>query len=229
MAQAGHACDVATSPLVVGFAVFIMIIEAFVALLQAYVFTMLSSVHPGFASTPSTDPGWTRSRSVRRCILEHHSKKENENDDPRSRDAMGIAKMGAGLGAGLAVIGAGIGIGKIGGSSCRGIARQPEAAADIRGARSSSRRSSKASRCSPSSSRCSSSSPRQALIALTLARVSARTARRDALNGEPPCVIPIASAAPRRGGFNPLDLSQAGDFSGPSSSSRWRSCRSGRW
>lgn len=48
--------------------------------------------------------------------------------------AMGIAKMGAGLGAGLAVIGAGIGIGKIGGSSSEGIARQPEAAGDIRGA-----------------------------------------------------------------------------------------------
>jgi F-type H+-transporting ATPase subunit c len=48
--------------------------------------------------------------------------------------AMGIAKMGAGLGAGLAVIGAGIGIGKIGGSSAEGIARQPEAAGDIRGA-----------------------------------------------------------------------------------------------
>jgi len=42
----------AGSPVVVGFAVFIMIIESFVALLQAYVFTMLSilfiqaSIHP---------------------------------------------------------------------------------------------------------------------------------------------------------------------------------------
>lgn len=42
----------ATSPLLVGFGVFIMIIESFVALLQAYVFTMLSilfiqaSIHP---------------------------------------------------------------------------------------------------------------------------------------------------------------------------------------
>jgi F-type H+-transporting ATPase subunit a len=41
-----------SAPLAVGFAVFIMIIESFVALLQAYVFTMLSilfvnaSVHP---------------------------------------------------------------------------------------------------------------------------------------------------------------------------------------
>jgi F-type H+-transporting ATPase subunit c len=49
-------------------------------------------------------------------------------------DAIGMAKMGAGLGAGLAVIGAGIGIGKIGGSSAEGIARQPEAADAIRGA-----------------------------------------------------------------------------------------------
>ena len=49
---AGPAASWATSPLLVGFAVFIMIIEAFVALLQAYVFTMLSvmfiqsSIHP---------------------------------------------------------------------------------------------------------------------------------------------------------------------------------------
>jgi F-type H+-transporting ATPase subunit c len=48
--------------------------------------------------------------------------------------AIGLAKLGAGLGAGLAVIGAGLGIGKIGGSSAEGIARQPEAAGDIRGA-----------------------------------------------------------------------------------------------
>jgi len=49
---AGTAWSWASSPVLVGFAVFIMIIEAFVALLQAYVFTMLSvlfiqaSVHP---------------------------------------------------------------------------------------------------------------------------------------------------------------------------------------
>jgi F-type H+-transporting ATPase subunit a len=49
---AGATASYATSPLLVGFAVFIMIIEAFVALLQAYVFTMLSvlfiqaSIHP---------------------------------------------------------------------------------------------------------------------------------------------------------------------------------------
>lgn len=41
--------------------------------------------------------------------------------------------MGAAIGAGLAVIGAGIGIGRIGGSAAEGIARQPQAAGDIRG------------------------------------------------------------------------------------------------
>ncbi|MEW6074376.1 MAG: ATP synthase F0 subunit C [Planctomycetota bacterium] len=44
-----------------------------------------------------------------------------------------IGKMGAGLGAGIAAIGAGIGIGRIGASANEGIARQPEAAGDIRG------------------------------------------------------------------------------------------------
>lgn len=43
-----------------------------------------------------------------------------------------IAKLGAGLGAGIAAIGAGIGIGRIGSSALEGIARQPEAAGDIR-------------------------------------------------------------------------------------------------
>ena len=51
-------------------------------------------------------------------------------DNPDS--AMGLAKLGAGLGAGLAVVGAGIGIGRIGGGVAEGIARQPEAGADIR-------------------------------------------------------------------------------------------------
>ena len=45
---------------------------------------------------------------------------------------VGMAKMGAGIGAGLAAIGAGIGIGQIGGKAVEGIARQPEAAGDIR-------------------------------------------------------------------------------------------------
>lgn len=43
-----------------------------------------------------------------------------------------IAGLGAALGAALAAIGAGIGIGKIGSSAMEAIARQPEAAGDIR-------------------------------------------------------------------------------------------------
>jgi len=39
----------------------------------------------------------------------------------------------AAIGAGLAVIGAGIGLGQIGGKAVEAIARQPEAAGDIRG------------------------------------------------------------------------------------------------
>ena len=46
--------------------------------------------------------------------------------------AAGISKLGAAIGAGLAVIGAGLGIGKIGGSAMEAIARQPEAAGNIR-------------------------------------------------------------------------------------------------
>ncbi len=45
----------------------------------------------------------------------------------------GFGKMGAGIGAGVAAIGAGLGIGKIGAGANEGIARQPEAAGDIRG------------------------------------------------------------------------------------------------
>ena len=41
--------------------------------------------------------------------------------------------LGAAIGAGLAAIGAGMGIGKIGAAANEGIARQPEAAGDIRG------------------------------------------------------------------------------------------------
>ena len=44
----------------------------------------------------------------------------------------GLAKLGAGLGASIAVIGAALGIGKIGSAAMEGIARQPEAAGDIR-------------------------------------------------------------------------------------------------
>ena len=43
------------------------------------------------------------------------------------------AMMGAAIGAGLAVIGAGLGIGRIGGQATEAMARQPEAAGDIRG------------------------------------------------------------------------------------------------
>ena len=43
-----------------------------------------------------------------------------------------IAGLGAALGAALAAIAAGIGIGKIGSSAMGAIARQPEAAGDIR-------------------------------------------------------------------------------------------------
>lgn len=50
-----------------------------------------------------------------------------------AEQAMDVAKMGAGIGAGIVVIGAGLGIGKIGVSANEGIARQPEAAGDIRG------------------------------------------------------------------------------------------------
>ncbi len=46
--------------------------------------------------------------------------------------AVGLAKLGAGIGAGIAAIGAGLGIGKIGGSAMEAIARQPEATSDIR-------------------------------------------------------------------------------------------------
>jgi F-type H+-transporting ATPase subunit c len=45
----------------------------------------------------------------------------------------GLGLMGAGFGAGLAAIGAGMGIGRIAASATESIARQPEAANDIRG------------------------------------------------------------------------------------------------
>ena len=45
---------------------------------------------------------------------------------------MEFALLGAGIGAGLAAIGAGIGVGLIGAGAMEGIARQPEAVADIR-------------------------------------------------------------------------------------------------
>ncbi len=53
--------------------------------------------------------------------------------DAAAATAAGYSKFGSAIGAGVAVIGAAIGIGKIGSSSNEGIARQPEAASDIRG------------------------------------------------------------------------------------------------
>lgn len=43
-----------------------------------------------------------------------------------------ISKLGAGFGAAIAAIAAGMGIGKIGSAAMESIARQPEAAGDIR-------------------------------------------------------------------------------------------------
>lgn len=45
---------------------------------------------------------------------------------------LSLTGLGASIGAAIAAIGAGIGIGKIGGSAMDAIARQPEAAGDIR-------------------------------------------------------------------------------------------------
>jgi F-type H+-transporting ATPase subunit c len=44
----------------------------------------------------------------------------------------GLAKLGGAIGAGLSALGAGLGIGLIGGHAMDAIARQPEAAGDIR-------------------------------------------------------------------------------------------------
>lgn len=46
--------------------------------------------------------------------------------------AAGLAKAGGAIGAGIAAIAAGIGVGNIGKSALESIARQPEAANDIR-------------------------------------------------------------------------------------------------
>ena len=46
--------------------------------------------------------------------------------------AAGIAKLGGAFGAGIAAIAAAIGIGRIGGNAMEAIARQPEAAGDVR-------------------------------------------------------------------------------------------------
>ncbi len=46
-------------------------------------------------------------------------------------EVVGLAVMGAGIGAGLVAIGAGIGIGRIGGSAMEAMARQPEASGKV--------------------------------------------------------------------------------------------------
>ena len=46
--------------------------------------------------------------------------------------ADGMAKAGGAIGAGIAALGAGVGIGQIGRGAVESIARQPEAAGDIR-------------------------------------------------------------------------------------------------
>lgn len=43
-----------------------------------------------------------------------------------------LAQLAAGLGAAITIIGAGYGIGRLAGSALEGMARQPEAAGDIR-------------------------------------------------------------------------------------------------
>lgn len=47
---------------------------------------------------------------------------------------LGLAYLAAGFGAAVSVIGGAYGIGKLAGAAMYGIARQPEAAGDIRGA-----------------------------------------------------------------------------------------------
>jgi F-type H+-transporting ATPase subunit c len=49
-------------------------------------------------------------------------------------DPKGLAYLAAGLGAGLAIVGGAAGIGRLAASALEGIARQPNAVADIRGA-----------------------------------------------------------------------------------------------
>jgi len=44
-----------------------------------------------------------------------------------------LSTLGVGIGIGLALVGAGIGLGRVGGEAAQAIARQPEAANDIRG------------------------------------------------------------------------------------------------
>ena len=48
-------------------------------------------------------------------------------------NALSLGYLAAGLGAGMAVIGAGVGIGKLAAAAMEGMARQPDAANDIKG------------------------------------------------------------------------------------------------
>ena len=48
-------------------------------------------------------------------------------------EGLDLAYFGAAIGAGIVAVGAGLGIGKIGTAANEGMARQPEAAGDIRG------------------------------------------------------------------------------------------------
>jgi F-type H+-transporting ATPase subunit c len=52
---------------------------------------------------------------------------------PAQEAATGGDTLGVGIGIGLALVGAGIGLGRVGGEAAQAIARQPEAANDIRG------------------------------------------------------------------------------------------------
>lgn len=51
-----------------------------------------------------------------------------------AQEGAGRVSFSSSLGAGLVIVGAGFGIGKIGASAVESMARQPEAAGDIRGA-----------------------------------------------------------------------------------------------
>lgn len=51
---------------------------------------------------------------------------------PEVATSFGLGWLAAGIGAGLALLGAGLGIGRLAGPAMEGIARQPEAAGEIR-------------------------------------------------------------------------------------------------
>ena len=50
-----------------------------------------------------------------------------------AENSINLAHLAGGIGAGIAALGAGFGIGRIGASQAEGVARQPEAAKEIRG------------------------------------------------------------------------------------------------